>query len=267
MTSLFNTIGAFEMAFDATDVPDTELTFAQADPAQRLLLDVIATALASELGSAWDKVVASFASTHPLFGKSIVQTKHTLVPTPAVVRALGSGYPALFIHRSGQAEYSQHTLHFDKRVQQWQVHWILGGLANEEQAKLYSALQRVSDVVLAVVRRRGHPDYQSGASILTTDADGFAGLRVVNAQVGPAAFADGEETFLASLTTLESVELVDESTGHLSDLSYSTISVDLGETEDPLADFAILDSRYGPTDGSGTPADDSGFSSGFSSGF
>lgn len=265
MTSLYGTAGALIEPFDAADVDDAELTFAAADPAQRLLLDLIATALQSELGAAWGKVVATFPATHPLFGKGIVATKHPMTPTPSVVKALGSSYPALFVHRTGKAQYSAHTLHLDKRVQSWQVHWIVGGLANEEQAKIYGALQRVSDVIAQVVRRKGHPDFRSGHTVLATDADGFSGVRIVEAEVGPASFAENEETFLASLTVLESTELIDEQREHLETLQYSTFDVALGDMDDELAHFIELDTRHGPDEATGASV--SGFTSGFTGGF
>ena len=247
MSSLYESHGALELPFEAADVSDTELTFAPADPAQRVLLDLISTALASEMGPAWSKVTNSLPATHPLYGTAIVQSKLPAEPTEMLVKQTASPYPALYVHRTGEAQLTEWTLELHQRTQQWLVHWIIGGLDAGAQQKLQGALQRVGDVVQSVIRNKRHPDYNSGHVSLTTSTDGLTSIRVLNAAAGAARFAAEEQTFLASVVTLESQELVELQTSQLSTFGVTTFDVSLGDPDDdPLETFIELDTDYVP---------------------
>jgi len=201
--SLYRQIGGVKLPAEASAL-DSEVSFDTLDPAKRRLLALLVAAINAELGGAWTTVAAMTA----LAGTSPVEDAYPYRPDSQRAQERKTGWPTLYLHRQGRAQYEEHTTVLQRKTQQWQVHYVFGPLQVGDVAKLEGALWIAADVVAAVLELGYHPAYESGAMQFGQDEAGISQARLVGAEVGEAQFAANSEiTYYACLMELETQEI------------------------------------------------------------
>lgn len=201
--SLYRQVGGHVYPALASDL-DAQVSLDTLDPAKRRLLALLKAALNAELGGAWTVVSAATRLT----GTTPVQDAYPYRPTPQRVQERKAGWPALYLHRAGKASFDEFTVALQRKVQPWQLHYILGPLEIGDAAKLEDALWMAADVVSGVLECGYHPAYESGGMQFGSDQAGIAVARMTGAEVGEALFSQGDNvTYYACLMDLETEEI------------------------------------------------------------
>lgn len=217
MSSLLRRFGATVLPVESSDVTGASSFAASLDPARDTLLELFATAITSELGSAWTTLATGTA----LASTSVIGDKLPLAADRDALTEYKAGFPLLCVAREGEATHDEHTLHEERITQRWTVDYILGPLSIVDTRKLSDILTAVIKVIQLTIRQQGHPDYQSGALQFgdayedvdgITDGSGGAKLstvRIVSSNRGRARIAQepGSPTYLAASLVLETTEL------------------------------------------------------------
>jgi hypothetical protein len=210
--SLFQRLGGLDLPVTADSIGITG--FASLDPGRDLLLELFASAINSELGDAWTKVIQAIGP-RELLGQYPVSDKLPDEPTEQLLTQRKSLFPLLAIHRSGAGTYDQITLEATRLTQPWALHYILGPLDAIDARQLKDVCVAVSKIVALVIRKRGHASFRDGAlqffgTNSPIDPSPFTSLRIVSHEgPGQAAFGgDSSSTiFWAIEMRLESTEI------------------------------------------------------------
>lgn len=162
--SLYEKFGGLSLPVAATDVTDT---LAPLDPARDTLARLFEAAINAELGPAWGTVTASLPATHVLVkdGTNPVNDVLLLEPSPSVMQQRKTAFPLLCVHRTGSPRFEQRSVagQVEALIQPWDVHYILGPLSADDLRRFGDACIAVAKILRLVIRKRGHPAYQSGA--------------------------------------------------------------------------------------------------------
>jgi hypothetical protein len=250
--SLYQNFGGLELPVRAADIGETGL--ASLDPGRDLLLELFASAINSELGEAWAKIIQALGPRDWL-GELPVSDKHPDEPTEALLQQRKGKFPLLAIHRSGTGTYDQSTLELGRLTQPWTLHYILGPLDVIDARQLKDVCVAVSKIVALVIRKRGHKSFQGGALQFfgagsPDQPSPFTSLRIVSHEgPGQAAFGgDNNSTiFWAIEMRLESTEITSDVEGSDScDLEGMSLTVGIGGDEGVLPSFVIAKTDQDP---------------------
>lgn len=236
-SSLYERFGALTLPVTATDVTST---LAPLDPGRDVLLGLFQQAIVSELGGAWNQVKPATV----LNARSVVQHALPLEPTAENLRTLITEFPLLAVYRTGQATFEQHTLELWRLTQPWNVDYILGPLAIEDQRRLCDVLPAVAKVVTTAVERRGHPDYESGALQFFDGAGKFTACAVKSYELGPMRAGGGDDSavYWACSMRLETVEIEEFREGYSEvPLIGAAFTFGVGDDDEILPDAIIAD--------------------------
>jgi hypothetical protein len=238
VTAIYERTGDF-----ALPIPDSLATgnLSALDPVRGRLLGLFRAALTAELATVWGQVSGT-----SLDGKAVVQSTLELEPTHQVVQAANLEYPLLALHRSGPGVVESQTLEIDKVTQTWTLHYILGPLDVASQRKLCDILIVVPRIIQAVIRRRGHEAYESGALQFFPDTGGLQSIRIVNFESGSARFAGNDVPIFAVTVNLEIAETVTDVPGAEGDFDSVSMDVGIGGGEGVIHGllFADTDAPY-----------------------
>jgi hypothetical protein len=216
---VFESIGDFRLP-----IPDSGLTgnLSDLDPVRSRLLALFKAALIAELAPAWNRVSGT-----PLDGKAVVESAVEFEPTKEHLTQFNAEHPVLALHRSGPGVSEAHTLELDKITQPWTLHYILGPLDVAGARKLGDLCQvLVPRVIATVIRRQGHPAYESGALQFFPGTGGLQSIRLVSFEAGAARYADTTETVYACTMALEIVETCQDTPGAEGD--FDSVGMDIG---------------------------------------
>lgn len=243
--SLYERLGGAQFPFEAADVSDTDLTFEPLDPGKQVLVDVLKAAINYELGPAWTKVTNSLGSTHYLYGTTPVQGTYKHEPNEQVLTQVKKQFPLLAIHRVGKATHSYLSTEKRVREQEWNIHYILGPLADGAWEKLEDVLVGIDSIVDLVVRRRGHTAYSSALVFGNEDAY-FTRVELVESQFGVASLGEDGTKFYAMLMTLKTRERSSDVEGRDEPFLGGTITVGVGNATEIRPEFVVGDTDYPP---------------------
>ncbi|HEX5076799.1 MAG TPA: hypothetical protein VFW03_26565 [Gemmatimonadaceae bacterium] len=183
------------------------------DPARRILADLFKAAIQAELTDAWIAAVGNrLAPEQRISATTPVADVLELEPTPQVMTTRQAGFPLLAVYRSGQGEYSTHTIYSDKLTQPWTVDWILGPADVALAWQLCDTAVAVSKIISRCIARQGHPAYQSGAVQFGAGRGDLGAIRMVRHEgPGQAKFVGDDKgtTYWAITMQLETIEYVD----------------------------------------------------------
>lgn len=227
--SLFQHFGGLTLPVAAADVDGTG-GMVTLDPGRDILLGLFRQAIISELGAAWNQLRTELTTTD-LATTTVVNQTVPFDLRPQLARSLQFKYPVLAVYRTGEAQFSEHTLVWEKLTQQWGVEYVLGPLPIEDVRRIGDILSAVPKVIAAAIRLRGHPDYDSGAVQFFEDAGRFASVRPLSYAMGPAAFSDGADSpiYHTMSMKLETVELVADRDGFATDLEGASFTFGVGD--------------------------------------
>lgn len=227
--SLFQHFGALTLPVVAADVSGTGGMVAL-DPGRDILLGLFRQAIISELGGAWNQVRADLSVTE-MASASVVNQTVPFDLRPQLARSFQFKFPVLAVYRTGEAQYLEHTLVWEKRVQQWGVDYVLGPLPIEDVRRCGDILTAVPGVIVGAIRRRGHPDYDGGAVQFFEDAGRFMSVRALTSVGGEAQFAEGADspTYYAMSMKLETQEILSDRDGFATDLEGASFTFGVGD--------------------------------------
>lgn len=227
--SLFQHFGALTLPVVAADVSGTGGMVAL-DPGRDILLGLFRQAIISELGGAWDQVRADLSVTE-MASASVVNQTVPFDLRPQLARSFQFKFPVLAVYRTGDATFSEHTLVWDKLTQQWGVDYVLGPLPIEDVRRCGDILTAVAKTIALAIRRRGHPDYDSGSVQFFEDAGRFSSVRPLSYAMGPASFSDGADSpiYYTMSMKLETTELVADRDGFATDLEGASFTFGVGD--------------------------------------
>jgi hypothetical protein len=221
---------------DAADALATG-TLNSADPAKRILADLFKAAINADTSAAWRNVVgyaggpSGLGSTHALYGTYPVNGEVLeLEPDAVLMTQRRAKFPMLAIHRFGDGALEPFTLEESRFVQSWLLHWVMGPGDTAEAHKLLGIAVEIRRLVERVIRAKGHPAYQDGASVFG-GASGIGGITLARTQgPGQAKFGDSDEGTIFWAYTLE-LRITEYSDEQVNPLDY------VGDLE--AADFNI----------------------------
>jgi hypothetical protein len=221
------------------------VTAVELDPARATLIGLFAQVLNSELGAAWTQVVTALGSDHRLYGKSPVEDTLEVKPTEQVLRARKNKLPLLAVYRVGRATFEDHTLSQDKMLQNWEVLWVVGQATVEDQRRVGDFLVAGAKKLRLAVRRRGHPDYESGALQFFETTGGLGSVAVQWAETEPVRLNDkGDMDWLVMRMGLETVEYGKWDEGAYGNVDHMTLEMGVGDSTGTAPSFINADSRY-----------------------
>lgn len=190
-TSLYQGFGGLSLPADAGS---GATTLTALDPARAVLAGLFEAAINAELGTAWTQVTAGTV----LDGTDPVEDVLELPPTGPNMKQRKAAWPLLCVYRDGAGTFEQHAINgqVERLIQPWTVDYIVGPLEIGNVRKLGDIFQAVVKVVRLVIRKRGHPAYQSGA-LQFFPGHGYIGAIDLKSYDGPphyqARFAGSED--------------------------------------------------------------------------
>lgn len=228
---IYEDFGGLSLPLEAADVTTT---LTPLDPAKAMLVALFKAALNAELGDVWTKVTNTLATDHPLRNTNPVQSTLELPPTPENIGQVKKTFPLLCVHRSGRATAEEYLLSQDKVTQTWDVHYILAPTDVGDCRKLLDVCVAVPKILRLVIRKRGHPQYQSGA-LQFFDGQGTLASVNLTGWEGPvqASFAPEENapTYHAVVMQLETTELTYDDIDAYGGLEASTFEIGAGDDQ------------------------------------
>lgn len=241
---LFDNFGDVSFPTLGSDVDDTQL-FSVFDPARDRLLSLFKTAINVELARsttiiATDSPWYAVTPNTSLDGKMPVVDTFYKMPSRAAFRETKLDYPLLALYRV-KTTAEEHTLSYEKQTCSWGLDYILGPLKEDEYRRVGGALEAVKKIVHLVIKKRGHPEFESGALQFFPGVGGLAAMRVVEAVEGPAEFGEEGEglEFMALHMELESVEHEHQQDDAYPDFEGATIHMGVGGENDAAPDVII----------------------------
>jgi len=228
VNSMVLTAGDLHLPVVAADFTTTATPL---DPGRAKLAALFKAAINDELGEVWTKLTAGLTAGHPFYGTTPVEDVLELEPTPKVMQERRPAWPLLCIHRTGTAQWSEHTLEIDKVVQPWALHYILGPLDIAGLRQFGDICVAVAKIVMAVIRRRGHASYESGALQFFPGKGGFASITMTSTEgPGQASFAGDEHrtVYYAMTLHLETMETNVDLAGEAGDFDAVDFDVSVG---------------------------------------
>jgi hypothetical protein len=238
--SLYRQIGATKLPLDAGDV-GSEFSLDTIDPVKRSMLALLVAAINAELGGAWTRVVTTIPQ---MRGTTPVVDSYPYEPTAQRMTERSPKFPALFLHRSGEANYQGLSIAETKKTQSWSLHYILGPLTVGGIAKLEAALWLVPDVVRATLEEGSHPAYLSGAPQFDEDTGGLTNIGLASANAGEARFSQNTPSYYACLMQIQTEELVTGQEGLETPYDGMSATYHLGESGDFLHDAFQTNTDY-----------------------
>lgn len=237
--SMYKRYGAIELPLDGAAA---QLAGIFPDPARDALLALFATAINDELAEGWGQI----ADGTPMAGRNPVQDQLPMEPNQRTVQERHCRFPLLALHRSGSAEYTEHTLVLERRTQQWELHYLLEALTLDHLHRFTGALVYVPTVVANVIRHRGHPSYEAGASQFGTGKGGISSIRMVKHESGMARFAndDTSPAYAACTMTFETTELEGWVDGSFADLQGARFDFAVGGSDGTIASLIYADTDH-----------------------
>lgn len=220
------------------------VTATELDPARAVLSGLFRQVLISELGAAWTQVVTALGSDHRLYGTSPVEDVLELRPTEQVLQARKQALPLLAVHRVGRMTFEDHTLKDDKGIQSWRILWFIGQASVEEQRRLGDFPQAAAKQILRAIRRRGHPDYESGALQFFPTTGAIGAVKSDWAETEPVQFKDSEMTWLMMEMAITTTEYGKWDDGAFVNADYMTLDMGVGDSTGIVPSFISADSRY-----------------------
>ena len=252
----YGSVGGFSLPLLASDIDDTDLSFASIDTAGTMMLGLFRQALISELSAAWTKVCAGLDSSHPLYAStSPVADYIGMEPTPELMQERKPDFPLLALHRAGAPLLQQHTLQEIKRTQPWHLHYILCPRHSiETDQKLAPVFEWVSIFIAKAIEHRSHPDYDSGnLQFFSTDTDDtlahrapVGSVRIVTSAIGQAVFAEGADAtrYPTLRMELETEEYGDETLAAFPTVSGMDLHENVGNEVEVIQDFLVADTDF-----------------------
>lgn len=209
--SLWEKSGATRFPVQLSDLSPTELTFEGLDPALEVMVSLFAAAIRAEFADSWTTICASLPvgavlrnSTDP------VKTIFKIEPNPRTLGEIRVGWPLLALHRTGDGEFSDLTVHKEIFTQKWRLHWVLGPLTAGEVHKLVQSMQAVGKLIHRVVRKRSHPNHQNGTLQFGDGYGDLCWVSVAGFESGAARISeDDEKSYYALQVNLVTSETVD----------------------------------------------------------
>lgn len=215
------------------------------DPALTTIAGLFRQVLISELGAAWTQVTNALGSSHRLYGTSPVADVLELQPTPQVLQERMTKFPLLAVYRKGDARREDHTVAQDRWIQDWGVLWILGQADVNEQRKLGAFLVAGAKMLAIAVRRRGHPDYESGALQFFPTTGGLGSVAINRINADPRRINDqGQTDWLMLELDLQTTEYGGWEIGAYGNVDYMTLDMAVGDATGVIPSFIQADSRY-----------------------
>lgn len=216
MPSIFRKFGNLSFPLNPNDFDGT---LAPLDPVRDTLLELFKAAINDEFEAVWDTVVDGVDT---LTDTDPVESTWPGMPSPELMQQRKCDFPALFLYRDGEAEFEDYSLAQTRRTQTWGLDYILSPLGADDFRRAGDILFGVSQLVALVIQEKGHPAYQSGASVTT--GVGLSSLEVTRARLGQARFGDADgPTYLSLSMTLRTTEL----SGFLDDVDADFTGFDL----------------------------------------
>ena len=245
MSSIYQRQGALSLPITTADLGDSGASIL--DPARDAILELLATAITSELGPTFDVLKASTE----LSARSIVQDKLPFAPDVEILQQQKTGFPLLCLARDGEGISDEHTLAYERITQKWALDYILGPLNLADARKLNDLLIAVVKVCKMTIRKGRHPDHENGTDLTGRwqygDAQSGEGgaklssIRMTTEVVGKARIAQGADApaYWAASMTLETVETdasVDGWSGE-NTITGATLTMGLAGEGDTIAEF------------------------------
>lgn len=240
-TSLYRGFGDQKFPLTTDDLVSTNVI---PDPPRDMMLELFATAFNDEMTDVWPTV----ASGTSLEGIDPVKTKIPFEPTARTFQQWKAGLPVVAVHRQGVAQYSEHTLTYDHRVQQWGVHYILKTLQLDHLRRFEAAPLWFANTVDLCIRKKGHLSYESGALQFGTDKGGLEYIKLVSHQLGQAQFADDDSAlFMAASLVIETGELENLDTEQWTEFAGADWELGVGDGQGGvIQNLLYLNSDYPP---------------------
>jgi len=240
--SMFQTFGDLHLPIDAADVATT---LEPLDPGLGKLLALFKTAINSEYGPVWHKVVDALPVGHPLRASDPVADTLELEPSPSVMQQRKATWPLLCLHRTGEATYERVMLDQDRLTQEWGLHYILSPLDIGDLRRLAPICVAVGKLIRLVIRQRGHKSYEAGELQFFPDKGGFASI-ALDSQEGPgqASFAGGDNdgpTYYAVSFKLKTTELAYDDLDGYGEYEGTDVSVGVGTGDAIVPDLIQAD--------------------------
>jgi hypothetical protein len=234
--SSYETIGEFSTPVTADQVTDT---LGVLDGGVHVLAELFKAAINAELTDVWQKIVGVSGGTdgvigtkHPLYNTLPVADTLELEPSQQVMTQRHAVWPLLCVHRVGKAEYTWTTIEIQRRIQQWNLHYILGPVDIADLHKLSKVCIGVAGIVSMVLRDYGHKAYKNGETQFFQGSGAHFAWIWLKSHEGPgnARFNEGDQTIYYAITMgLETAE-------------------DLTDTQEAFADFDAVDYSIGVGD-------------------
>jgi hypothetical protein len=210
---LYQRFGGVRFPIKDGDTTDGQL-YSSLDPVRDRLVALFRAAINQELGRGVNTVVAGSpwdlarTATNLATALPVADTLFTS-PTAEKIKELKIDFPLLCLYRVS-SDHEEFSLVREAERCAWGFDYVLPPLSGSELRKLSGVLSAVGKIVQLVVRRRGHPAYESGALQFGTDKGTLSILKVKSSQQGPASFSPtpGETlVYYALHAELESLEL------------------------------------------------------------
>lgn len=237
MATINQRSGDLSFPIDATSVTTTLVAL---DPARVQLMGLFKAAINAEFGTVWTKVVATLPAGHHLRGTQPVQDTLEMEPSHKTMVERKCAFPLLCVYRAGEATIDQRTLFVDQLLDKWSVDYILGPLDVGAVRKVQDICVAILKLIRAVVYRRGHPAYESGALQFFPGKGGFASIEVKrHSGPGQAKFAgdDSGTIYYALSVGLDTAETLEELASEAGDFEATDYSVAVGNATELVPDM------------------------------
>jgi len=245
VSSIYQRQGALSLPVDTGALGDSGA--ATLDPARDAILELLATAITSELGAAFDLLKPSTQ----LSAASIVQDKLPFAPDAEILQQQKTGFPLLCLARDGEGISDEHTLAYERITQKWALDYILGPLNIADARKLNDLLIAVVKVCQRVIEKGRHPDHENGTDLTgrwqygdAQSGEGGAKLSTIKLStyvVGKARIAQGNDApaYWAASMTLETTETDGVVSGWSGEnaITGATFTMDLATDAADIDDF------------------------------
>lgn len=198
----------------------TESSLEYLDPANQILLDLFAAALNAELAPVWDSAVAGTALEGKDGPSTPVMQRLSAVPDAATLQSVKVAFPLLCVARSSSRPAQGDELSLDKprRVQLWDVDYLLCPLTVGNEQRVAPVLPLVDSILRSVIEEGGHLAYRTATNqgftyaqnVLGDRGDNtcrFFGCAVTESAFGPGRLSREGPSFQACSMTLRTEEI------------------------------------------------------------
>lgn len=242
MPTLLQRFGDVDFPIDASDVSDNQL-FSALEPGRDQLLSLFQTAINEELNRS-----QTYSATSP-WGTAATGTKlESKLPVAdttyriisrAPLREREVTFPLLALYRT-TFESDEWTLSIDRITQDWGLDYILGPLDEADYRRLGGALVAVPKFIGAVIRKQGHPAFESGAVQFGAGKGHFSTVKLASGIEGPASWGqtgEGHEFWACSMV-LQTTEL-ESLTADGGDFEGATVKLGVGNATEAVPELVV----------------------------